>query len=363
MNFRNSVRKGGFRGTSYKPSLYINLTRNVSPFIFLIIALLLAQPASGLVILEYFHQEGCINCEKTDPVIDTIRTQYHDRVKIETIEIDNRAGVRLLMSYGVTEIPVVVINRNRVLMYREITAENLDYEIGLAEQGAYPVPKIRNLVFDGNSFLEISVSFILGLVTGLSPCLLGSIVVLIAAAGNILMTEKSGRFYPIIYGCGIITAYLIIAAGILFMGIALRPDSGSGVLIYGIAGVIVIIAGLVQIGLFHVPDWITSRVSVPLSRFHTIPGIFFLGIICAVLFAPCAITPFLVLTEAILLGNVVTPGFMILAFSAGILTPFIVLTLFHTSVNEARLLRYAGIVQKISGLALIGFGIWLLMSV
>lgn len=363
MNFRNSKRKGGFRGTSCIPSLCINRTRNLFPLIFFIIALLMAQPVSGLVILEYFHKEGCINCEKTDPVIDAIRTQYQDRVRIESVEIDNQAGVRLLMSYGATEIPVVVINRNKVLMYREITAGNLDYEIGLAEQGAYPVPKLRNMVFDGNSYLEIFVSFILGLVTGFSPCLLGSIVVLIAATGKIALTEKSGRFFPIIYGCGIITAYLIISAGILFAGIAFWPDISSRAFIYGIAGVIVIIAGLVQIGLFHIPDWITSRASVSILRFHTIPGIFLMGIISAVLFAPCAITPFLVLIEAILLGNVVTPGFMILAFSAGILTPFIVLTLFHTSVNEVRLLRYAGILQKISGLALIGFGIWLIMSV
>ena len=165
----------------------------------------MAHPASGLVILEYFHQEGCINCEKTDPVIDTIRTQYHDRVRIESVEIDDQAGVRLLMSYGIVEIPVVVINRNKVLRYREITAENLDYQIGLAEQGAYPVPKLRNMVFDGDSFLEISVSFILGLVTGFSPCLLGSIVVLIAASGKIT-AEKPGRFYPIVYGSGIIAA-------------------------------------------------------------------------------------------------------------------------------------------------------------
>jgi len=343
-------------------SLYMNRTRNLFPLILFIIAVL-AQPASGLVILEYFHLEGCINCEKTDPVIDTIRTQYHDRVRIESVEIDDQAGVRLLMSYGVTEIPVAVINRNKVLRYREITTENLGYEISLAEQGAYPVPKLRTMVFDGNSFLEISVSFILGVVTGLSPCLLGSMIVLIAAAGNITETEKHRKFYPIIYGSGIITAYLIIAAGILFAGIALRPDTSSRLFVYGTAGLIVIIAGLVQIGLFHIPDWITSRASVLISRFHTIPGIFLLGIIFAILFSPCAITPFLVLTEAILLGNVVTPGFMILAFSAGILTPFIVLTLFQTSVNEARLLRYAGIVQKISGLALIGFGIWLFMSV
>jgi cytochrome c-type biogenesis protein len=345
------------------PSMHSNRIRIFFPLILFIIVLLMAQPATGLVILEYFHQEGCINCEKTDPVIETIRIQYHDRVRVESVEINEQAGVRLLMSYGVTEIPLVVINRNKVLTYREITLRNLDYEIGLAEQGAYPVPEDRKSIFNGNSFLELSVSYILGLVTGFSPCLLGSLVVLIAAAGSFAATGKSAKFYPVIYGGGIITAYLIIASGILFAGIAIRPDTDSRLVVYGTAGLIVVIAGLIQMGFFHLPHWITSRTSVLISCFHTIPGIFLLGIIFAVLFAPCAIAPFLVLIEAILMGNVITPAFMILAFSAGILTPFVVLTILHTSVNEARLLLYAGIVQKISGLVLFGFGIWLILLV
>ena len=48
-------------------------------------------------------------------------------LRIESVEIDDQAGVRLLMSYGVTEIPVVVVDRNKVMRYSEITTENLDY--------------------------------------------------------------------------------------------------------------------------------------------------------------------------------------------------------------------------------------------
>jgi len=51
---------------------------------------------------------------------------------------------------------------------------------------------------------------------------------------------------------------------------------------------------------------------------------------------------------------------MLLAFSAGILTPFIALTVLRSSFLDERLLRYAGVVQKIGGVVVIGFGIWLI---
>jgi cytochrome c biogenesis protein CcdA len=332
-------------------------------FIAFIIALLLTPPVSGLVIIEYFHQPGCINCEQTDPIIDTIRTGYHDRVVVEDVVIDNRAGVRLLMSYGVTEIPVVVINRNKVLSYPEITKEHLDTEIQLAETGAYPAPIKRKSLFDGDSFPSVIFSFCLGLMTGFSPCLLGSLVVLLAASGSPAAAGKTGKYYPLVFGAGIITAYLILAAVILGAGIVLRPDAGSRLVIYGIGGLVAIVVGIIQVGLVSLPKMMNYRVSALVSRFHTLPGIFLLGVIFAALFAPCAIAPFLVLIEAILIGNAIAPAAMVLAFSAGLFTPFVALAVLRNTIAEKKMLQCAGIVQKIGGVLLIVFGIWLIVLI
>src|SRR4030042_407116 len=51
--------------------------------------------------------------------------------------VDTRESIRLLMSYGRTEIPVVVINHVKVLDGQDITGERLEEEIGLAEAGVY----------------------------------------------------------------------------------------------------------------------------------------------------------------------------------------------------------------------------------
>ncbi len=82
--------------------------------LFLVVCLL-AQPVSGFVTIEYFHQEDCLNCIRTDPIINDIRERYGDRVSVRYITIDTREAIRLLMSYGRTEIPVVVINHVKVL--------------------------------------------------------------------------------------------------------------------------------------------------------------------------------------------------------------------------------------------------------
>jgi len=337
-----------------------------SSFSFIILAffitVLIVQPVSGIVILEYFHQQGCINCEKTDPLIDSVRTQYRDRVAVDNIEIDDRAGVRLLISYGVTEIPVVVINHNKILSFNEISPESLASEIRLAESGAYPIPENRKTIFDGDTVPSVLFFFILGLLTGLSPCLLGSLVVLIAAAGGAAATGKTRKYYPLIFGAGILAAYLIAAVGILGAGFAFRPDTGSRLMINGIAGLVAIFFGLLQLGLVSLPGRMKDHVSGLASRFHTLSGIFLLGIVFAVLFAPCAIAPFLILIETLLLNNTIAPVSMILVFSAGILTPFAALTALRTAIPGERLLRYAGFVQKLGGLLLLGFGIWLILS-
>jgi cytochrome c biogenesis protein CcdA len=141
------------------------------------------------------------------------------------------------------------------------------------------------------------------------------------------------------------------------------PDPGSRLVIYGIAGLIAVIVGMVQIGFFSLPDRMNQYSSVLTSRFHNLPGIYLLGIIFAVLFAPCAIAPFLILIETILIGNTIEPVFMLIAFSIGVLIPFVVLTVLRNTITEEQMMRYAGVIQKLGGFLLIVFGIWLFLQI
>jgi len=329
-----------------------------------LVAFILVQPVCGFVTVEYFHQADCLNCMRTDPIIHDIREQYGDRVSIRDIAIDNRESIRLLMSYGRTEIPVVVINHEKVLDAPEITRDRLEKEIGLAEAGAYDgngTPMGTGSLPD-SPYLGILFSYFLGIMTGLSPCLLGSLVVMIAVAAGTGDSRTTRHFYAPIFGAGLVTSYLLVVACVLLAGFRLTTGSGFSSTFYAIAGLATIGFGLLQLGLIRLPETGEAWTMHLFSRFKNLTGAFLLGMVFAFILAPCAGAPFLILIETLLFVGSAHALVMVLAFGAGIMTPFLVIGIVSGSIPEERLFRYSPIVQKAGGILLIVFGAWLLMA-
>ncbi len=337
---------------------------HMAVLLFLVVSLL-AQPVCGFVTIEYFHQADCLNCIRTDPIIDDIREHYGDRVSVRDISIDTRESIRLLMSYGRTEIPVVVINHVKVLDGQDITGERLEEEIGLAEAGVYAgMSKQRGTEsLSEYGFLAILFSYSLGIMTGLSPCLLGSLIVMIAAAANTAGSLSNGRLYAPIFGAGLMTTYILVAAGVLLAGLRLTTGSGFSTTVYAIAGLFTIGFGLLQVGLIRLPNIAESWTMHLFSRFKNLSGAFLLGIISAVILAPCAGAPFLILIETFLFAGSIYAFMMVITFGAGIMTPFLVIGIVFGSIPNERLIRYSTVVQKTSGILLIVFGVWLLVAI
>lgn len=337
---------------------------HIAVLLFLVVALL-AQPACGFVTIEYFHQADCLNCIRTDPIIDEIKEHYGDRVSVRDISIDTRESIRLLMSYGRTEIPVVVINHVKVLDDQDITIERLEKEIGLAEAGAYAGMSKQGGTesLSGHGYLEILFSYSLGIMTGLSPCLLGGLIVMIAAAVNTDGPLSNERLFAPIFGAGLMMTYLIVAAGVLLAGFRLTTGSGFSTTFYALAGLFTIGFGLLQVGVIRLPNIAESWMMHLFSRFKNLSGAFLLGIISAVILAPCAGAPFLILIETLLFAGSIYALMMVITFGAGIMTPFLVIGIVFGSIPNERLIKYSTVVQKTSGILLIVFGVWLLMAI
>jgi len=332
--------------------------------LFLVVSLL-TQPVCGFVTIEYFHQADCLNCIRTDPIIDDIRERYGDRVSVRDISIDTRESIRLLMSYGRTEIPVVVINHVKVLDGQDITGERLEEEIGLAETGAYAGMSKQGgpESLSEYGFLALLFSYSLGIMTGLSPCLLGSLIVMIAAAASTAGSLSNGRLYAPIFGAGLMTTYILVAAGVLLAGLRLTTGSRFSTTVYAVAGLFTIGFGLLQIGLIRLPNIAESWTMHLFSRFKNLSGAFLLGIISAVILAPCAGAPFLILIETFLFAGSIYAFMMVITFGAGIMTPFLVIGIVFGSIPNERLIQYSTVVQKASGILLIVFGVWLLLAI
>jgi cytochrome c-type biogenesis protein len=333
-------------------------------FLTLAVLLLVIPPVQGFVTVEYFHQAGCVNCERTDPIILRIQQQYGDRITVDTLDLDNRASLRLILTYGVSEIPVVVIDRRVVLTNLEITEESLKREIDDSENGTgiNNSSHYRSARAYGN-YPAVIFFWFLGLLNGLSPCLLGGFFIMIATLAGRAGDGKTGRYYPLVFGAGLVTAYLVFAAVLITLGIGLRLDPGVLTLVTGLAGIVSIIAGLVQVGVLRLPALVNPHVGTLVSRVHSLPGAYTLGIIFAILFAPCASAPFLILIDTMLAGNAAEPVLLLIAFGAGILTPYVSFSLLQNSMPSGSLVRHACTLQKIGGLILIGLGIWLLATI
>ena len=244
------------------------------------------------------------------------------------------------MSYGRTEIPVVVINHVKILDGFEITEERLDKEIRLAESGPYKDYGPGTGTSSESGILAILFSYFLGIMTGLSPCLLGTLVVMIAATAGIQISEDQTPLCAIFW-CGLVTTYLIIAAGVLIAGFRLTTGSGFSTTIYLVIGIATISFGIIQLGLIRFPEMVQVRTTHLLSRFKDLKGAFLLGIILAIILAPCAGAPFLILMETLLFAGSTYALVRVLLFGAGILTPFFIIGMVSGSIPEERLVRYS----------------------
>ena len=98
------------------------------------------------------------------------------------------------------------------------------------------------------------------------------------------------------------------------------------------------------------------------SRFQTLTGIFLAGILFVILLVPSALAQSLILAGTLPIDKTLVPALMLLAFSGGLLFPYVARTIFRSTVRK-QLLKYALIIQKSGGIHLIVFGIWLLLFI
>lgn len=197
-----------------------------------------AQPVS----IEYFHQTGCHDCVRTDPIIDKIEKQYEDIeiVRIDVIDID---GFNRWNQYGFIEVPAVVINNVTKIPKEEITEENL--KLLITEHIETSNPKNEYI----NSDLNLPFAYSLGLFAGLSSCLMAILGFLLSFTAGTSESVRNGMTRAMIFGLGLITSYLAIGIGLL----SFRRTIPDLEIFSIITGFIVITIGLYLTGLFKIP--------------------------------------------------------------------------------------------------------------
>ena len=205
--------------------------------------------------------------------------------------------------------------------------------------------------------MQYLISFLEGIITFISPCLLPMLPVYISyfAGGGRRSTKKS-----LFLAFGFVTGFTLV---FVMMG-ALAGTVGSLLREYRtvvnlVSGLIVIFFGLNFLGVFHVQLFRGMKRSIDTENMNFFSALLF-GMVFSVGWTPC-VGAFLgsALMLASQQGHVVEGMLMLLAYSLGLGIPFVLSAVLLAYLNSTFdfIKKNYGIINKISGGLLIGIGI------
>ena len=216
--------------------------------------------------------------------------------------------------------------------------------------------------FDKLPFL---VSYVAGVLSFLSPCVLPLVPVYFfyitgisaneAKNGNLSKEDKLKIFKEsvlFVFGFSIVFILLGVSAANLIGNIF------SNEFVKYIAGIVVILFGIHIMGLFKFKFLQNEK------RLHLEDvGSFLLGLSFAFGWTPC-IGPIFGMIVSFASVEVNKSLFMMVLYSLGLATPFILMAIFSVWSLKFidKIKRYLGIIEKISGLLLVGVGIYMILG-
>jgi len=163
-----------------------------------------------------------------------------------------------------------------------------------------------------NIWLAVITSFLAGVVSSFSPCVLSIIPLIVGYVGGYARKDKKLAYkYSFIFCLGIILTFTLLGVASALLG---RLFTGAGRWWYIILGVIMLIVGLQLIGVI---EFRNNSCKMP-NRRKGVVGAFFLGILGGVLSSPCS-TPILAAILAFVAskGNILLGVIMLFLYSIG----------------------------------------------
>jgi len=299
--------------------------------------------ALSQVYVEYFYLPGCLDCEKTDPIIEKIEEEYGDAVIVEWVDVSTRDGWERWKQYNFTEVPAVVVNHEYKIPKDEISYERLKEVIDVYLYGEEQEETSEDL-----NGIPLLLSFSLGLFSGFSPCLM-AILTFILAYGASSHSVKESFLKVLSFSLGLLFSYMTIGTLLLLLTSSFDISPFQQALKWVIA-TIMILTGLSLI--FPLNLNFTKPFIRRFAEKHStkILGLFLLGTLFSLVKLPCS-TPFLL----ILLANIVFQGDLmsivsLTLFNLGLITPIFTVGLIGAnSVETARKIKNYGKHVKIIG--------------
>lgn len=218
-----------------------------------------------------------------------------------------------------------------------------------------------NLI-SNNVYIALAVSFLAGIVSSFSPCILSTLPLVIGYVGEAGAKDKKTAFkYSLFFSIGVVVTFTALGVTFSLLG---RFMNITGKWWYLVLGVIMLLVGLQLLGVIGNHD---KACKMP-NRRKGFWGAFFLGILGGALSSPCS-TPILAAILAFVAqkGNVTLGALMLLLYSIGHSVLIIIagtsvglvqqLSMSNKSMEAGRILKTVlGILVIIMGLYLLYLG-------
>jgi cytochrome c-type biogenesis protein len=210
--------------------------------------------------------------------------------------------------------------------------------------------------------VSVGVIFAAGLLTSLTPCMLSMLPITIGYIGGYQMKSRwQAGIQSTIFALGIATT--LAGLGIFAAGVG-KVYGQVGVGLPMIIAVIAIIMGLnlLEALPFRLPDfggtdWISKDLPASVRSY-------LLGVTFGLVASPCS-TPVLAALLAWVsgTGNLLLGAVLLLSYTAGYVLPLIIAGTFTATIKQLLEVRkWSGWITPVSGVLLIGFGLFTLVS-
>ncbi|MGB9928438.1 MAG: cytochrome c biogenesis protein CcdA [Methanosarcina sp.] len=309
-----------------------------------------AEPFS----VQYFHQKGCHDCAITDPIVDRIEAQYNNAIIITRIETSTADGFNQWNKYGFLEVPAIVINNETKISKEQINEEKLKILINeyLSKEEInikYSTESTKEKEQDNESIntnFNLPFAYSLGLFAGFSPCLMAILGFLLSFTAGTSSNAKNGMVRAMVFGLGLVSSYIVLGMCLL----SFRKSIPNLESFSYITGIIVILIGLNLLGILKSPVVLDNYFQNSARKYAgSLGGIFFLGILFSFVKVPCTAPMLLVLLNKTITNGTVNDLILLLAFSSGVLTPFIGVGLIGGYTLSKQVRSHRIYLKKISG--------------
>jgi cytochrome c-type biogenesis protein len=357
----------------------------------------------GKVVVLDFMATWCGSCKIVEKNLKQLAPKYGDQVQIISIDIDSLETTQMVRAYrDENEIPWIILIDNASLGLKEKYAaseiskivvvdaegivthqkfvgleianpdanrDEIDAAIQRAISGDAPPVSIQQLSIVGLVILAAVGSFF-------SPC---AFPMLPGYMTYFLGTEtKKGEEVGwkravsggLVSGLGIVSVYMVIGAVVIILGNATKPYIP---LLGPVVGIILIVLGALM--LTNLQYWAIIR---PFQRLRerlfpskdtgeggesTLPGLFGYGVGYGAAASACVAPLFIAaVVNAAAFGDVMQGLGVLLLYAVVVILLMLVITISLSLAGQAavqKLTKYTGVIEKVSGIALLAVGVYL----